>query len=110
VDIRMNGDGSRTVRMSAEEWEGIRAAVQIAFCDEVPEEFREVADLLWNAIQDDPTQCECGRGPLLVGNGTPDCCAKCAQEAEAEEREDAEALRATEDPAGGDDGYDSDRE
>jgi hypothetical protein len=29
---------------------------------------------------DDAPMCECGRGPILQGNSTPDCCLKCWEE------------------------------
>lgn len=30
---------------------------------------------------DDLIQCDCGRGPIPLGNGTPDCCLACSRDA-----------------------------
>lgn len=34
-----------------------------------------------------PPTCDCGRGPVLQGNGSPDCCLKCLEEANVDDVE-----------------------
>ena len=50
----------------------------------------ESAYILWLRTLDQTEQCECGRGPILAGNMTPDACSECAFElAQDETREEA---------------------
>lgn len=75
-----------------------RLAATCGFCGTRDEHTAECIEF-WNAdypplVQDEYTNlpCDCGRGPILEGNGTPDVCAACYDEmlADLDARNDAE--------------------